>query len=62
VADAVGAMLGDSNRKLEKARGLHQRAALRYDVLSAVNTRRKLRLYIDHQKKRLLGSQAHRIL
>jgi hypothetical protein len=31
-------------------------------VLSAVNTWRKLRLHIDDQKKRLLGSQAHRIL
>jgi hypothetical protein len=47
MADAVGAMFGDSNRKLEKARCLHQCCALRNHLLPAVNTRRKLRLHID---------------
>jgi len=57
--DPIGAMLGYADRKFEKACRFHQRCTLRNDLIAAVNARRELRLHVDHQEKRPLGSQAH---
>ena len=57
--DAVGAVLGYANWKLEQPRRSHQRCASGNDALATVDMRSKLRLHVDYEKKRVLRLQAH---
>lgn len=52
-------MLSHAHWNFEQPCRTHQRRTSRNNAITAIDVRRKLRLYIDDQQKRLFGLQAH---